>query len=31
MIARYQHIADEDVINATAEKSGMELPKQGYW
>lgn len=28
MIARYQHITDEDVFNATLEKSGLDVPKQ---
>ncbi|VVB89345.1 Tyrosine recombinase XerA [uncultured archaeon] len=28
MIARYQHIVDDDVINATLEKAGSEIPKQ---
>lgn len=28
MIARYQHIVDEDVINATAEKAGSDIPRQ---
>lgn len=28
MIARYQHIVDDDVINATAEKAGKDIPKQ---
>jgi integrase len=28
MIARYQHIADDDVINATAEMAGSDIPKQ---
>ncbi len=28
MISRYQHIADEDVINATLDKSGIEILKK---
>lgn len=28
MIARYQHIADEDVINATAEMTGAETARR---
>lgn len=27
MIARYQHMSDEDVINATAEHNGGDIPK----
>ncbi len=28
MIARYEHIVDDDVINATLEKGGGDIPKQ---
>lgn len=28
MVSRYQHIVDEDVINATAEKAGVDIPRQ---
>lgn len=28
MIARYEHIVDDDVINATAEKAGTNIPRQ---
>ena len=28
MVARYQHIADDDVINATAEMAGKDLPRK---
>jgi len=28
MLARYSHVVDDDVINATLDKSGMDIPKQ---
>lgn len=28
MIARYEHIVDDDVLNATLEKSGLDIPKK---